>query len=83
MLEPAQVKIKGVPWGMLRLLGLFNPMLRELAKMAYLWRVPHQLDQTGLEKVLGPVAATPLPGAMAQTLRELFPAKSQAAALSC
>lgn len=61
----------GVPWGLLRVLGLVRPMMRELARMSYLWRVPHRLDDTRLEAALGPLPSTPVDVAMVQTLRAL------------
>lgn len=42
-----------VPWPLLRAAGVFVPMLRELATMSYLWRVPHALDGSALQSLLG------------------------------
>jgi hypothetical protein len=41
--------------------------------MSYLWRVPHQLDDSALRARIGTLAATPLQDALAATLRDLFP----------
>ncbi len=60
-----------MPWPVIRAVGLFVPMWRELARMSYLWRVPHALDGTALEAVVGPVPHTPLPLALARSLRQL------------
>ena len=35
----------GMPWPLLRVAGVFVPMLRELSRMAYLWSVPHRRIQ--------------------------------------
>jgi len=61
----------GVPWGLLRAAGLFVPMLRELARMSYLWRVPHALDGAALRRVVGPLPTTPPREAMRAALTEL------------
>ncbi len=60
----------GMPWPLIRVAGLVNPMLRELARMAYLWRVPHALAGEALAALPG-VRRTPLEAALAQSLREL------------
>lgn len=60
----------GMPWPLIRAIGLVNPMLRELARMAYLWRVPHALAGDALAALPG-VLHTPLEAALSQSLREL------------
>jgi nucleoside-diphosphate-sugar epimerase len=71
-LRPAQgFRRGGMPWGLIRLLGLVQPMMRELSRMSYLWRVPHALDGTQLQRHVGPLAATPLVAALGQALRDL------------
>ena len=37
---------------MLRILGLFNPFLREVVEMHYLWTTPVKLDDTSLRQLL-------------------------------
>jgi nucleoside-diphosphate-sugar epimerase len=61
----------GMPWGLIRALGLVVPMWRELASMAYLWRVPHALDGTALRAAVGELPATPLHEALTESLRAL------------
>lgn len=71
-LRPAQgFRVGGMPWGLIRVIGLVNPMLRELARMSYLWRAPHALDGTRLQQRVGPLPATPLVPALRQTLLDL------------
>ncbi len=71
-LEPASGwKVGGFPWPLIRAAGLVWPMGRELARMSYLWRVPHALDGRALEAAVGPLPATPIAEALAQSLRDL------------
>jgi len=58
----------GVPWPLLRLGGLVVPMLREVAEMSYLWRVPHALDGTALRNTVGELASTPVDAALRAAL---------------
>ena len=44
---------------MLSVLGLFNPFLREVREMHYLWTTPVKLDDTKLRKLLPNVKKTP------------------------
>lgn len=62
------LKRGGVPWPMIRLIGLFNPVLREVAKMRYLWNVPHSLDNRRLEALIGAEPRTPLETALADSV---------------
>src|SRR6202012_3090082 len=43
---------------MLRMLGLFNPIMRELVEMNYLMTEPLVLDDSPLTKLIGPIAKT-------------------------
>jgi len=61
----------GVPWAMLRIGGVVVPMWREIAEMAYLWRVPHALDGSRLAQVVGPLTRTPIDAAMTGALAAL------------
>jgi len=49
--------VAGVP--LQRLLGLFNPQLREMVEMNYLWTDPLVLDDTKLARTIGPLTKTP------------------------
>ncbi len=79
-------RVGGMPWGVIRVGGLLVPMWRELARMSYLWRVPHALDGRALQTTLArqmPVPHTPLPAAMRDTLLSLgFGAASAGSATS-
>lgn len=61
----------GMPWPLIRAMGLVVPMMRELAAMSYLWSVPHRLDGTRLSRLLGPLPDTPLDQALLASLRAL------------
>jgi nucleoside-diphosphate-sugar epimerase len=71
-LHPARgYRVGGMPWALIRLIGLFDPMMRELARMSYLWRVPHALCGEALRRHVGPLPCTPLEQALRQSLLEL------------
>lgn len=61
----------GMPWGVLKLGGLVVPMWREIAEMAYLWRVPHALDGSAMQRALGALPATDIDTAMRAALSSL------------
>ncbi|MEY4749407.1 MAG: hypothetical protein RIQ60_1621 [Pseudomonadota bacterium] len=74
-----------LPWGLLRVGGVVWPMWRELARMAYLWHVPHALDGTRCAALLGGTGAravTPLDQALRTALRALAQSPAAAAAPS-
>lgn len=57
-----------MPWDLIRMIGWVNPMMREVARMSYLWRVPHALDGRALQRLVGPLPTTPLVSALRDTL---------------
>jgi len=59
---------------MLRLLGLFKPMLREMAEMHYLLTEPVFLDDSALERLIGPVGHR-MPTASGARWRRFAPGK--------
>ncbi len=63
-----QVKIRAVGIGMLRVLGLFQPILRELVEMNYLLTDPFIMDDSALNSLLGGVKKTPLREGLKQSL---------------
>ena len=71
-LRPARgFRVTGMPWRLLRMVGLVHPMLRELTRMSYLWRVPHALDGRELGRVIGTLPMTPPAQALRQALVDL------------
>ena len=61
----------GMPWGLMRAAGLVHPLWRELARMSYLWRVPHALSGEALQQATGPLRGTPVQQALRASLLEL------------
>ena len=53
--EP-KLMVVGKP--MLRVLGLFNPLLREMVEMSYLMSEPVVLDDSALQALIGPIKKT-------------------------
>jgi nucleoside-diphosphate-sugar epimerase len=64
-------KVSGMPWPLLRVLGIAVPVFRELSEVAYLWSTPHAIDGTRLAGVIGDLPLTPLDRAVASALLEL------------
>lgn len=60
----------GMPWGLIRAVGTVHPLWRELARMSYLWRVPHQLDGRALAAEVGALPTTPLTEALRSMLQQ-------------
>jgi hypothetical protein len=58
----------GMPWTVIRALGTVYPLWRELARMSYLWRVPHALDGRELASLQGLQPPTPLGTALRAAL---------------
>jgi nucleoside-diphosphate-sugar epimerase len=61
-------RIKRTPWWLLRLLAPFDPTLRELLEMRYLWQRPVQMANGRLLQVLGHEPHTPLDNAVEASL---------------
>jgi len=63
-----KLKSAAAPWMIIRVIGIFQPIMRELAKMSYLWFTPHSLSGKKLEQFLGKVKSTSPEDALRQTL---------------
>ncbi len=61
----------GMPWKLIRTLGLVKPLYREIAIMSYLWRTAHSLDGSKFERLVGPFEATKPEHAIAQAIADL------------
>jgi nucleoside-diphosphate-sugar epimerase len=61
------VGVRSVSKRAVRVLGLVNPMMRELAETSYQFDEPFVLDTSRYESVFG-AAGTPLPAAIAATV---------------
>ncbi|HEX3983168.1 MAG TPA: NAD-dependent epimerase/dehydratase family protein [Acidisoma sp.] len=67
--------IRSFPWALVYAAAPFDPTMRELLEMRYLWREEITLDNTRLRSVLGTEPHTPLDEAVSATLAGLRPAK--------
>jgi nucleoside-diphosphate-sugar epimerase len=65
------LKVKAMPWTLLRVVAPFNETMRELLEMKPLWMTPVRLDNHKLVRVLGGEPRTPLDEAVTTTLRGL------------
>jgi len=63
------LKVKRLPWALLRFVAPFNETVRELLEMRPLWREPVRLDNRKLVAALGHEPRTSLAEAVAATLR--------------
>jgi len=60
-----------LPWGMMRLVSLFNPTVASLLEMRYLWDVPHALDGAALAQRIGAEPQTPFLDAVRAAITQL------------
>jgi nucleoside-diphosphate-sugar epimerase len=60
-----------MPWRLIRVIGIAVPLWRELARMAYLWRVPHALSGSKLAARCPALTPTPLDAALRASLAAL------------
>lgn len=62
------LKLAHLPWRVLRILGIFQPMIKALVEMSYLRFQPHRLVSKRLAGLIGNVPHTPLDEAIKQAL---------------
>lgn len=74
------LKVGRFPWLALALVGLANPLIREVGKMRYLWENAMELRDSRLDALLGPGFGTPMSEAVAATVEARFFPKLRAAA---
>ena len=63
--------VRRMSWWMLKSIGQLLAIGRELSELEYLWRVPHKISGDKLKATIGNVPHTPLPDAIAASLRAL------------
>ena len=63
--------VRRMNWWMLKTIGQLLAVGRELGEIEYLWRVPHRISGEKLEAAIGELPHTPLPKAIAASLRAL------------
>ncbi len=69
--ENEALRVGGMPWPLIRALGLAMPTLGALAALRYLWNQPHRLDNRRLRERIGSEPHTPWPQALEHTLQGL------------
>ena len=60
-----------MPWGLMRLVSPFVPVVASLREMRYLWDVPHALDGAALARRIGTEPHTPFLEALRAAITEL------------
>lgn len=70
---PRVPHLKRLPWSIVRVMGLVMPLMREVAKMSYLWAEPTRLADEKLDALLGPGFLTPFGEAVARTTKSYLP----------
>ncbi|MBO9589925.1 NAD-dependent epimerase/dehydratase family protein [Devosia sp.] len=76
---PGKVAVSPLQWWMIRAVGLFNPVMRDIYRMRYLWLNEMELVDPRLDALLGPDFGTPFEEAVAATVEELVGAGKVAA----
>lgn len=76
---PKPAKVKKVPMDLLKVIGWFVPIVREVVIMSYLWDEPHQLRDPKLAALLGADFDTPFRDAVHKTALSYLPAKQRTA----
>jgi len=67
----SKFNIRPMSWWMIKTIGQLLAIGRELAELEYLWRVPHSISGEKLKAAISDVPHTPLPEAVAASLRAL------------
>lgn len=70
------LKLRSTPWSLLRMLAFFNPVVRALLELRYLFDEAVMLDDTKLQRLLPGFEHTPINRAIGATLRSYSVAKS-------
>ena len=65
--RPLKVRVAGKT--LLRIIGLFSPMMREMVEMHYLLTEPVIMDDSRLQRLIGPVAKTSYEEGLRRTLQ--------------
>jgi nucleoside-diphosphate-sugar epimerase len=63
--------VRPMSWWTIKSFGQLLALGRELAELEYLWRVPHRISGQKLKAAIGDIPHTPLPDAIAASLRAL------------
>ncbi len=81
--ENEALRVEGMPWLPMRVLGTVMPTLGALTALRYLWNQPHRLDNRRLRALIGGEPHTPWPLALQRTLQclDLLPQDAATAIL--
>ena len=75
-----RVRVRVAGKTMLRLLGLFNPFMREMVEMHYLLTDPVLMDDSALQALLGQVHKTPYSDGVRECLEAARASRSRSPA---
>ena len=78
--RPLKLRVAGKT--LLRLIGLFKPMMREMVEMHYLQTDPVIMDDSALQRLIGPVHKTPYAEGIRQTLAAVETRRAPAATIA-
>jgi len=70
---PQPYKVKNMPWWVFSVIGIFQPVIREVLKMRYLWKSHQELVDPKLDAILGDGFGTPFERAVAEATLSLLP----------
>ncbi len=66
--EGRPLKVTSLPWMIIRLMGLFDGVMRGVAEMSYLWRTPHHIESARFKALCPDFAVTPVAEAVRQSI---------------
>ena len=69
---PVKLRFLRVPGVVFSTWGLFDSVIREVARMRYIWKNPLRLSDKRLDALLGPGFSTPFDQAIATTVKPFF-----------
>lgn len=78
-----QLKLRVAGKSMLRLIGLFNPLVREMVEMNYLMTDPLIMDDSALQQLIGPIHKTNYVEGIRQTLVAAAGTESELGRIDC
>ena len=76
---PVPLKVSYFPRILFTLMGITDPIMRDIGRMGYLWSNPMELKDTRLDTLLGPNFGTPFETAIATAAEPFFPEMQKAA----
>jgi nucleoside-diphosphate-sugar epimerase len=77
--SPVPLKVSNFPWFILSLVGIADPIMRDISRMGYLWRNAMEIRDSRLDAILGAGFGTPFDEAVATVMAPFFTAQRVAA----